>query len=498
MINELPLPVVEGQAILHNERKLVFRGRVGDCLHFVDEDEKVFLVQDEELGGESMPGVAWFLQEFVSSKILFPTKRDPRGDRFERLRRLDTAAAVTRDPKSLIKYLWAEKASHYRVGQNEEVAKQFVAEHECPEIPAIELGIARDKPSPLLDQLMALSKVKPSGRTLMRWIATYERYGKAIGAFVNKSGRPVGHSQLPPKADLLVQRATDLFYERPEDFPTKEDAGAQVKRWWDILKADDVKGIGAEAPTFETVRKRINANDNYENCVKREGRMVANKRFVANGEPLEVTRPFERVYMDGTEYEHATTYSDQWAELAGKMKGVCAMDVFSLFKWPHALFCGPYRPEMSIRALLAVMTPRVTSAEDIEADPLGLIYGIPSLIMYDNDFAMLPPTLVPSLATIAITELAAAYHHNAKNHLEASFRFEKKRLREIKGRILVPRHKRDIRIDPLKQADMTRAQYADRIEEARLLWNRTPKKCLNDRSPDDLMLEYLRKVGVGR
>jgi hypothetical protein len=45
---------------------------------------------------------------------------------------------------------------------------------------------------------------------------------------------------------------------------------------------------------------------------------------------------------------------------------------------------------------------------------------------------------------------------------------------------------------------MTAAQFEIEVERARLEWNSTPKGSLGDRSPNEVMLEYLREVGVQR
>jgi hypothetical protein len=136
--------------------------------------------------------------------------------------------------------------------------------------------------------------------------------------------------------------------------------------------------------------------------------------------------------------------------------------------------------------------------QDIVADPTVAIFGIPSLIAFDNDRAILPPSLVPQLMTLGEVELLDVYHPDGKSPLEVSFKHDKQRLAGIKGCVLPPRRARDPKYDPAEEADLTKAQFAIEVERARRDWNRTPKTVLGERSPEDVMLDYIRSVGVQR
>lgn len=494
-MNHVPLPIIEGQAFLYQNTRYVFHGRVGGRLHIIDDAGNVLLIEDEALDGEIMPSAHWFLQEYIRSNITIVSASQVERDKRNRL---DLAAAVVRDPVSLKRFTWGQTAVAARLPRNPHTIEAWIKKTPYPEVPDVPFCASSiDAKNAINAKLRAAFATKPSARSVIAWMNKVKK-GEGIGAFVNKAGRPEGHSQLSPKVDQLVARAAELFYDRPHNLPTMEDAAGLAEHWWRLLHEAGEADIGREPPTYETVRRRIRKNENFDNYRKRYGLFEARAKFAPKGEPIEVTRPFELIYMDGVEFQHYTRYSDEWKELADKMKAVVAMDVFSQFRWPFAVAYGPFRPSMSIEALMNVLTPKDASAEDIEADPTSLIFGVPSAIAWDNDRALLPPSIVPSLMQLGQIDLNGAYHPDAKSLLERSFRFDKERLSGFKGRVLPPRRKRDPRYDPAKDADLTKAQYVIEIERSRRLWNSTPKASLGDRSPNEVMLEYITQVGVAR
>lgn len=493
MSGGLPLPVKIGQAFVCEGRKLILQGKVGDRLHITDQNGSVFLVLDKNLGGEALPDETWLWQEFLAGRLIVTLSGRPQEDRRERL---DVAAAVVRDPASLKRYTWARMGRAAGLKQNQQDVQRWLDNTPCPDVPPISFSTSdalhRQKVTAKLEAVFA---VKPKARAVMEWMKVLKA-GRGIGAFVNKAGRPLEHSQLPPKVNSIVGRVTELYYERPEDFPSMEDAAALASMLWEKLAESGDINLGAEAPSYETIRRRIRRNETYANYLLRYGRHAAMAKFAPKGEPIPVTKPFERIFVDGTEFEHYTRYSDEWNVLAGKMKGIAAMDAYSLFRWPYAIFYGPFRPEMSIEALMHVFVPKRMLAEDIESDPTSLIHGVPATIVFDNDRALIPPSLVPNLMLLNEVELIDVYHPNGKSPLEGSFKHDKQRLEKINGQVLPPRRNKDPRYDPAKGAHLTKAQYAYRVEQARLNWNKTPKTSLGDRSPNDVMLEYFRTVGV--
>lgn len=489
------LPIAEGQAFLYDRSRYVFHGWVGNRLHITDEAGHVLLIDDESVDGEAMPIASWFLQEYIRSRISIPSSSQNERDKRDRL---DLAAAVVRDPTSLKRFTWGLLAHSAKLPKTNAKIQKWLMETPCPDVPGIEFSAPSSKARcEILHKLQSEFAIKPSARSVIEWMAKIKK-GEGISAFVNRAGRPDGHSQLPPKVDQLVSRTTELFYEHPDKLPSIEDAAGLATHWWERLHAEGEADIGTTAPTYETIRHRIRKNENFENYKLRYGAFRARAKFAPKGESIEITRPFELIYMDGVEFEHYTRYSDQWQEVAGKLKAIVAMDAYSQYRWPFAVFYGPYRPEMAIEALMNVLVPKDASAADIEADPTSLIFGVPSAISYDNDKALLPPSLVPSLMQLGQIELNGAYHPNAKSLLERSFRFDKERLAGFKGRVLPPQRNHDPRYDPASEADLTKAQYVIELERSRRLWNDMPKASLGDRSPNQIMIEYITKVGVPR
>lgn len=499
MIDATILPVAVGQVFHWVSDRLVFQGAVGDRLHITDDDGNVFTIDDEELDGEAMPKTSWFLREYLNGNITIPSASGRENNRFERLERLDLMAATLRDPPCLKRFVWAKEACAAGLGQNEKAVGAWIVAQPIPAIPALAWTNGTSNEAIELNRKLARTFAsKPGARSVMEWMKKLKAAGGRISTLVNKAGRPLGHSQLPSKVDLLVERASDLFYERPEALPTIEDAAALVARLWKLAKDEGVEALGDEPPDYESIRRRIRRKETFENYERRYGRAAAVAKFSPKGEGVEPSRPFETVFMDGTEFEHYTLYSDNWREVAGKMKGVAAMDAFSLYKWPYAVFYGPLRPEMSLQALMNVLIGPRSSCEELDDDPTRLIFGIPSTVVYDNDRALLPPSLSTSLMRLGQILLNGVYHPNGKSPLEVSFKHDKQRLRTIKGRVLLPAHHRDPRYDPKKEANLTKEQYRVAVERARRDWNRTPKRVLGDRSPNDVMLEYLKHVGVQR
>lgn len=136
------------------------------------------------------------------------------------------------------------------------------------------------------------------------------------------------------KVDCFESEGEDCIQNLHRQVPSIEDAAALVMRWWEAARDAGHGDIGTDPPDYETVRRRIRRNETFENYERRHGRHAAIAKFSPKGESIIPSRPFETVFMDGTEFEHYTLYSDAWKEVAGKMKGVAAMDAFSLYKWP--------------------------------------------------------------------------------------------------------------------------------------------------------------------
>lgn len=475
---------------LPSGHELIFDGRVitfirdlgDDLLHILDEKGDLFKVSSDN-GEVQMPTWTWLLTMWSDRRLKDPGAcRHADSERLKMFLNMDLHACADRDYRSPWKWVWSGMACADQVSKSAALA-DWISGQDLPSVPHQLAGNS---------SVVAQFQVRPKYRSLINWMNEHEKYGGLIGAHVTRAGRKLGFSQLPPIDDAYVEASADVFWE-DKTLPTKTDAGGLVTRWRDQYVAEGHRdGIGERAPSRQAVCYRINKKECKETVSTRHGAWLSDKLFKANEEPVEVTRCFERIFIDGTQNEHVCQYSDEWAIPSPQMKSVHAMCAFSAYLFPFPTFTGPYRSEMGIQALLAVFSPPRLSKQEIEAEPWrSLVFSVPDLVMYDNDKAQLPPNLVPSLSILSTVELAKPYHSNAKARLERYFRYEKLFLRGYGGRVRGPEFLRDPSYDPLKDLDLTRAQYAAKKEEARLRWNAKPKAALGWKSPDDLMREYV-------
>ena len=313
----------------------------------------------------------------------------------------------------------------------------------------------------------------------------------------NASGREKGQSQLPPIVDRLVHQSMALFYAMEE--LKKMDSYALVVAAWKRLYDRGVANIGNAPPYKSTVINRINKCENADTYASKHGRDEAEKYFHASGNVVPVSRPFELVYMDGTELRQVTYYSRDVEIPSHKLKVVGLMDVASLFVFPTQPFGGPYRAEMGMGAIMAALTPPALTDEMIADDPMLLLcFGRIKALRVDNDKAMIPPAAIGNLASvITAVELASRYASDEKSNLENFWGWVKHRLAGEPGTVLSPRSRRkSIRYDPLEDASLTREDLAAKFEALRLEWNATGHKALGWRTPNEIMLEHIGRSRV--
>lgn len=470
------LPI--GHILKYGDRQMRFEEALGhDILRFrfTDGDEDVVLVPCPRSEGLVLPTVRWILDEFRAGNVVDLDFNRELGSRATENLHLDREASLSIDPKCGWRFDWADAATRAGIKKSGETAKAWIAQHTGP-------------------------GKKPKPRSLLRWMRILQQGGGRIGALVSTAGRQKGQSQLSDLEDRLVHKWA-IRYWRPSSLngrlAHKEDAAAQMQAEWDLLKDKGCVGMGEEAPSAETMRKRINSLQCYSTYASRHGRPAADRLYAPSGEPVPIERPFERVFMDGVEWEHSLHFSDTVKIPAAKMKSVIVMDGFSQFVFPHPTFAGQFRAIWGQAALRGVMMPPQLTQEEIDADPeQAWFYGLPSDVMYDRDRTMISPRMVPgAIQLFSTTELAEAYHHDAKSKLENYHKFVKSSLSEIPGQILGPRSKYDIGYNPLKDTEVTLAQYRDLTEQCRREWNDKSKKSLGGRSPNDLMRAFLRNGG---
>src|SRR3546814_5322856 len=73
---------------------------------------------------------------------------------------------------------------------------------------------------------------------------------------------------------------------------------------------------------------------------------------------------------------------------------------------PPVTFPGPYREEMSVEAIVRMMTPPTELTEEmLEEEPWAAwAFGTPTTIVPDNDRTLIPPGYIPALAELGKSE----------------------------------------------------------------------------------------------
>ncbi|WP_137788471.1 hypothetical protein [Sphingomonas sp. 3P27F8] len=278
----------------------------------------------------------------------------------------------------------------------------------------------------------------------------------------------------------------------------KMDCHALVVSAWHQLNDVETSNIGSKPPSKTTVINRINKSESRDTYAYRYGRHEADRHFVASGESMPVHRPFELVYIDGTEFRQVCLFSSDVPVPSSKMKTVEVMDAFSLFVFPSIPFAGPYRSEMGMAAILGALMAPTLDEHTLAQNPMAqLLFGRIGRLRGDNDKAIIPPSAIGNLTNvIRRVELAKKYAPDEKSNLENYFGFKKARLDGLPGTVLSARsRRRSIRRDPLAEASLTRDSFARKNEELRLEWNAMGHSALGGRSPNDVMLEYIMHEG---
>lgn len=487
-VRRVPFMLPENTCLVHVKLgRIRFLGHLGDwVLRFVDEAGNLVRIPLESSNELVMTTVPWVIAEFHAGRLHDPVYAEAGSTREGRFLGLDRAACVARDPRCAYRWGWGMAALEAGLQYSEAQIKAW-------------LPTARPVGHP--DDPVAISKmlaVTPPWRSLIRFMKRLRTGGLEIGSCVNGSGRQEGEGQLSEIEDRLIENVALQFNSNPL-LATADDAAALCVRYWQEMKASGVDGLRAAPPTAEAIRLRIIRTENPTTRAMRQSPGAARRFFDAHGEPVGSERPFERAYVDGVEFEHACTFSDDWPIPSNKMKAVFVMDDFSQYVFPGRVFTGPFRGEIGIDAVMNAMIPPDLSEDEIAADPeRAMHYGSFSDTVYDNDKTMIRPGVVPNATTVVSTiELAEIYGHDVKSKLENFFPFLKRKLRGVKGRILMPRILRDIRIDPIASAEVTRAVYAYMVEMARREWNNKPKKSLGDLSPSQVLNQAIG-MGVNR
>lgn len=381
---------------------------------------------------------------------------------------LDWHAVLAQEPRAFLKYRVALEALKKGLPRNAEKLREFAA------------TFWPDRASPV-----------PCGRSIIRWMDILQNHDERIGALRNRSGRAKGASQLPPKADLLVQQAVALYFSA--EHLKKMDIYAHVVSAWTRASEADEANLGSKPPSKTAVINRINASETKKTFGMKFGRHEADRHFDAAGVSAPVSRPFELVYFDAMEFEQVCHFSAEARIASNKMKAIWAMDAASLYVFPSTPFAGDARSEMSMGALLGVLTRPVLDAETLAKHPeRALFFDRIGRLRTDNDRALVPPSAIANLAAVITrVELSKKYGPDEKASVENFHGFLLRRLDGEPGTVLSARsRRRSIRRDPLGEATMTRSSFCLRVKTLVDEWNDTAHRALGYRTPNEIMAEH--------
>ncbi|MDR6144902.1 putative transposase [Sphingomonas sp. SORGH_AS870] len=469
-----PLGLVFGTVFVHLLKRIVFVEAVDDFVfrfHVEGTDDEYFI--EDASGVMVRLTVRSLLEEYAAGRLREcshgeVTLSEWRG----RYLGWDIAACLAKYPRAVAKYDVALAALQDGMPRSEATLRAFAEARWPAGLPA------------------------PSGRSVIRWMNNLVECDERVGAMCNRSGRQKGQSQLPPIVDRLVHQAMALFYAVEE--LKKMDCFALVVAAWKRLHDRGIANIGESHPHKSTVINRINKCENVNTYAAKYGNEAAERYFHASGNVVPTSRPFELMYIDGTELRQVTHYSNDVEIPSHKLKVVGLMDAHSLFVPPTQPFGGPYRAEMGMGALMGALTPPALTDEMIADDPMLLLcFGRIGTLRGDNDKAMIPPTAIGNLASVMKrVELAQKYGPDEKANLENFWGWVKERLEGEPGTVLSPRSRRKgIRYDPLKLT-MPRHDLAAKFEALRLEWNATGHKALGWRTPNQVMLDYIGRSRI--
>lgn len=477
----IPFNLPLNSVLVHNgQRRLRFEGHLGDEFLSIKDMRTAgpLQIREARTGALCAPTFEWVLEEFSSGrlKVQRPTIQT-RSGRIQEVSGLDASACAARDPKSPWRLRWAIAAMKAGLTRTDEEYAKFIAENRS--------AIFSDQ-----------GFDPPAASSLRRHVRKLETAGASTSVFVSGAGRPKGHSQLPAAEDILVDDIALRYWATPEWLILC--AWAVMFAEWEDLVAAGVEGLSQNCPTYEALRLRIRKLETYETVLTKHGKEAADRKFKPSGTSVPTTRPFERVFMDGTELEQIATFGPDLEIAGSKVKAVILADDFSTYVFPPVVFPGPYREEMGTEALIRMMSPPTNIPDEIlEIEPhAAWVFGRPTTIVPDNDRTLIPPGYIPALTELGPEiDLPTVYHSDAKARLEGFFPWLKRRLAGLPGTVRSPRLRKDIRHDPVAEAELTIHQIRTIVE--RLIWehNTTPKAELGYRTPLELMVSYLLAGG---
>lgn len=496
-IRDLPILLLPGLTYIHRELgPLTFHGEIGSSLlKFTDENGDLLKLSISGKGYDEFPSVGWFYTEWATDNLYDPVVKleeaEPRRLRFLNLPPED---CQRRDPKSYWRWCWARMAYEAQIPRSREPLQDWIKAQQLPP-PLLSVTHTQAKKTKNLSSSdllqIAIHKDRPGYRMLIEYVDRFQKHEGRIGAFVNVAGRLEGQSQLTHYADCLVH------YGVLQAFAAKStsiiDTTAHIAN---MHRAASLAGldVGLAEPSEETVRRRVRRLRIPETVAAQKGNRAAKRMFKGKEEPVDVTRPFQVVAVDGVRFEHAVVIADDWDMKVPQLKAVFAIDVFSGYVFEPSIFPGPFRPECSIQALTNIMAPARRSDFGTEDDRLDVITGIPDTLLFDNDKALLPPSLVPNLVNLVGTvALTARLSPDDKSMIENFNSYIKNKLKDLPGRILGAGYKPNPDDDPIKEASLTVVAYREIVRHFVRDWNQAAKSRHGGFSPEQIMLIHLRE-----
>lgn len=478
----LPCDLVVGDILMSERRKIRFEADLGEGdLHFTDVRTGARLrVPDPTTGELVTTTTAWLLREVRAGRI---SKQRPRRrkneDRRGDMSHVDEDAADSVDPRYSWRKTWVRQARQLSV-KSEPACERFIKSHG-------ERIVAeyRDRKGRAYNL--------PGASTLRRWIAN-EADEFQPAALISLAGRPRGQSPLTDQEDDAVTEAAIYCWAEPG--ASVRDGHVRLENAWNKLPADQK---GEKVPTYETVRLRFHSLATYETVKAKFGQDKAERMFGAVGESFDINRAFEKVFVDGFELEQVAVFGEDWQLPGGKLRGVLCTDAFSTFVFDPAIYAGPHRDEMSMEALARVMTPPdfLTEEELAEDEHIGWAFGIPESWLPDNEKVIINRAYIPALTDLGSRlELPATYHSDAKAFVEWMIGHIKARMRGLPGTVLSPRHKKDLKRNPVNEAELTMHQIRTVVRG--VIWdhNHTPVERLNWRSPYQVLIASMMAEGT--
>ena len=461
-------------------RRIRFEGHLGDdLLSFVDiRTNGPFQVEDPITSARGMPTFEWLRREYAEGRLKKPGPIIvSQSKQMREVARLDASACDGIDKRSSWRMRWAIEAHKAGLLRTDEAYQSFIATKQ--RVIVSEHGY---KP--------------PSASSLRRHVRKLEAYGGHCSIFVSQAGRNEGQSHLCEAEDNLLNHVAEMYWASPNW--SIRDAEAVMLVQWEELVQFGVRDLSSRCPTYESLRLRIRKLETYDTVAAKFGKELAGRKFDAVGEPVRASRPFERIQMDGTEFEQICVFNDNPDVAASKMVGVICIDTFTRYAFPPVISAGSYREELGIEALTRVMTPPNNLTEEMlqHDECAGWVFGIPGTIVPDNDRTLVPSGYLPSLLELGVeVELPKTYHHDAKAQVESFHKWIKRQLRGLSGTVLSPKARRQVKYDPVKDATMTMHQFRALVDRYFWEYNITPQEILGNRSPFELMKAYMLSKG---